>query len=570
MSDTIALVRLCLIRSRLGLISGVAMLVVLQICLWSGYVVGVEGASYFQACVGMMMFPLVMLGILLFDCGSADLSAGRSGYSVWLLRSPIATWKLALVPIAMKLLWMIAIWFISMGTLGFVCGMPLPSPMPAITISAVTAWICFYAWRPFRGHWLRLFGAIALMIVSYLAVVFSLATEFSGEDIKRYRSLILAAHYTLPVIVLAAGTWAALAAVRLARTNHDGLIGETASASPLEWTAETGRRGVAKWVGSLSSSIGSSESLEQGSRFALLPMELRRSGGRILNATLIGWLPMIVIGTLLIPFHVSTVVMLLIVSAVIAATCNVGAAFNEENGQQTISSWIAASPIKSSTMAWSRITLQALVSMIAILAALLTVAGWSLWPSNRATWDVFARQVNTVYETQWAAPGVAATIMLLSSIFLIGCGVRLAWVAMSGSSWLGIAAGIVLGIFFLSAIGAVTRFFLTQKDWEGARENALYLASFLPMIGFAWLILKSLATITSITLLISKRLETMSVIGMLLIGWATLVLALGSLIHWICPAEFVTWSRSLIVVAILLPLPSILIAPVSLAWNRHR
>ena len=103
----------------------------------------------------ILLLPVAAFSLGLFDLGnSQDLMGGESGYSHWLLRMPIANWKLATVPIVLRTLWIGLGWYLFTLTTRQLSGIALPVWSLAAVFSAMGAWASVITWRPFRsGRW---------------------------------------------------------------------------------------------------------------------------------------------------------------------------------------------------------------------------------------------------------------------------------------------------------------------------------------------------------------------------------------------------------------------------------
>ena len=67
-----------------------------------------------------------------------------------------------------------------------------------------------------------------------------------------------------------------------------------------------------------------------------------------------------------------------------------------------------------------------------------------------------------------------------------------------------------------------------------------------------------------------RRLVDASLMAWLLVGWLVAAACLVALIYWLVPGNLVPWYPAVSCIVLALPLVRISLAPLALAWNRHR
>ena len=140
---------------------------ILVALLMARVVPAADGGRAAIAGVFLALLPAGIASLMLFDYGQTkNMNGAESGCDDWLLRMPIASWKIAFAPIVLKTLWIVGIWCVFALTatyFGF-DEESLPSFFPAVVFfSGAMVWVLFLAWRPFRSGWWRM-GLIICMI----------------------------------------------------------------------------------------------------------------------------------------------------------------------------------------------------------------------------------------------------------------------------------------------------------------------------------------------------------------------------------------------------------------------
>ena len=122
MAETLALTRFCVLRywkwtaflAASVLFGVVSSATAMQ---FSGRI----GENFVGFAVLFTFLPAAFFALALFDYGGLSaLESGQSGCSHWILRMPIHSWKIALVPIVLKTLWIVGLWFAFLLTIRLV------------------------------------------------------------------------------------------------------------------------------------------------------------------------------------------------------------------------------------------------------------------------------------------------------------------------------------------------------------------------------------------------------------------------------------------------------------------
>ena len=565
MSDTFALARLCCQRSKRLLLATVVAFCSLQIMLLSGGYANNSNEAFISIYV-MGMVPIAFLSIVLFDSGSAaNLTVGSSGYDPWLIRSPIASWKLAVVPIVLKTAWLFVMWVVSVVVLCHVMQRPLVSMLPAFSFAAATTWLCYIAWRPFTGIWTRLFLGAAIMLFSYVVMIWAVAVTFEMDELQYDRRLLTYGGLLVSIISMIAGVWFSIRAVKLARQSHGGIISESSRRGVFDFVPALGRASSIE----LNSLPAVTRGESQTSR-TLVAAEFWKTSGQFSKVLLLGWVPIILVCVFAVPFHPVTAIFVVIFAACTAALGNPHRAYCDNHESRQLATWMVSAPISTVNMAWSRLWGVALNWGVMILPLLLIYALWMLWPSNREVWSRYVNWAIERYGSEASAYGLAGAVALTSTVAFLSFPIRGSWVDMSGKSWLVVLFAVGAGLVPIVLIGFLSRFMWRQKNWESARAEAIELLEYLPIVVVILLVAKCLAVTIAIIKLRQQRLVSASAICKLIFGWGVIVTACAAITTVGIKEEFATPLFCFIAFMMIIPLASVLAAPLSLASNRHR
>src|SRR5690606_27057733 len=89
------------------------------------------------------LLPAAIFSLVMFDYGhSGNMLLAESGCSAWLLRMPIHSWKIAVVPIVLRTLWISILWLTMAISLQlFPPNDSLPRLAPCLCLSAASIWL---------------------------------------------------------------------------------------------------------------------------------------------------------------------------------------------------------------------------------------------------------------------------------------------------------------------------------------------------------------------------------------------------------------------------------------------
>ncbi len=555
MSETIALLRWSFTRNK-------ALLAVLLAIVCLGEAIALISVSAFpdldpgKAAIPALLLsllPAAMGGLGLFDCGhDKDLMSPESGCSDWLLRMPIASWKIAIVPVVLKTIWISGIWILFVVTASHL-GMDevVPWLAPSLCFSAGLIWVLFIAWKPVRNGWSRI-GLLAIA-TSVVYLLFAAVIVSSQPAYIQWKPLATAAS----IAVYAMGAWLTIRAVKVARTSCLGIVPELGRGVEKSEQGDCRRR-------ELSGPIG-----------ALVWHDLSRKSGVIRYTLILGVIPGVILASLFLPLHVATVVCVLILFMYLAGIAAFGSgAGGASDVKSTLPTYIAASPLSTATIAWTKLLTVAVISLAVFLSVVFVFVGWSLWPENRDVWYRWASAQATSLDVPDSAVSIgirwSIAIVLGTTVLFVGRMVSFLWVELIGRSWVTGVAAIVMGLAVLVPLGVFLRWFMLQTSWEGTIASAYRYLTYLPSIIAGLLIVKAISAAMATVTLSRLRLTTHKRIVIVYLIWISATLAIATTLAFLVPDRRVTFTWCLVATMLAIPLARVLILPVSLNLNRHR
>lgn len=562
MPEVIALTRLASSNSRrlIGFTLAVALVgITIGMLVDQVFNEGIEKRQPYAAVFFVWSFiPAGFATLLLFDFSSGGtLASVESNFSDWILRSPIRTWKIALVPVAMKTAWICGLWVAFKVLVGWYEPDQLPIVIPCIVISSMAIWITGITSRPFRYPWLRL-ASMGVMCVTMLGVLIG---YFSLDHLKNpaLRPMTSMTTQSLAVVSYVFSVVMTVRWIDLARTSPDGIAdgGDSWAASWVRWeTAETPIE-------------------HRSGPYALMWYDFARTRDQLWKVLVIGVLPTLLIGILVCPFNAVTVIFAIVLFTSFAGIAVAGnVATSETTNSVVLSPLLCRSPIDDATLAWTRF-----VTMLAIafgVYSLITVlfAGWSLWPSNRLAWLQWATEMATrldhADEPVDVGGKLSIMIMMSATIVIGGLTAGFWWSSVSGKDWIAITAATVGVAVMMSSLIAFTLWFAKQTDWESTQVSLRQMSEWIPLIVVTLIVSKAIAASWVAAGLLRSHLATRHAVMKVAAIWGVIAIGSGGLLAGLNPTTFLTTLHCFALPVLVTPLASMLILPIAVGWDRHR
>lgn len=559
MSETIALFRIALVSHRLLLTVLLIALGLAHVAAFLTILVNPEtGAEAAIVPLFFVLMPAAIASIVLFDYrNNGDMGLPESGCSHWLLRTPVAAWKIAIVPVFLRTIWVCILWglfLLAAKREGFAGELPLITP--PIALAAAATWVLVIAWRPFRSGWQRLIALAIAVPILYLCA----AGTFAAPNLNQveWRPIAVPVSIMLTFAIYLSGVWVAIRSVALARSSTTGII------------PEHGRVRAAGAEADGDSDVR----LFRNARHALVFHEWIKSREMIRRISVGFVIPAIIAATLLLPLQIVSLVLVLVGFAELAIVTGMSAG-RDGPRVPALAPYLVSSPLRSATIAWSRMVGMLLISAAVYSTVFVVFAGWACWPSNREIWSQWAAERLAALDGSSLSAfnvGVRWSLVIVFgwAVFFLSRVVGFMWIPIAGRVWLTVLMTVVSSLVYLTPVGIGLRWFMQQTDWEGTKASALAYFQLVPYLIAGLLVLKLIAVIVSIITLRRQRLASNAEVTRLVAIWVSLTLLIAISINLLVPDPRATFAWCLSVTALVIPLSRVIALPISLAWDRHR
>ena len=495
--------------------------------------------------LAMAIGPL-MVGLFLMFAYSGDITGRDSTFPSRMFTLPLtaralAGWPMLYGTVAIALTWLAVASLVLRPA-----GVDVALWWPAVFLASCLVWVQTLSWRPFALPGLRLVAAI--VPIGVLVAIFGLC---------------LMAHLPEPVIAMLLGCTippayvVAVAGVARARRGDqpewqwlDSCVRKIA-----EWFSLRGR-GFASWS------------------CAQVWFEWRRGGlGLPVTAGLaiLFWAILIAVARhnipLLSPHNPlrSPIILLaipLFVSMWAGAGLGVCGAPRRGKPFPQISPFLATRPMTCAGLIWAKMKAAAIsmivtwgMTLAAVVLMFLLTASWS---ELAGQWNMLSKDLSAVQK---------AAIITLGPVFLLAATWRLAisdmFLGLAGRNWVGVIWAFVITPLLIGPvlIGCkLTEHPEYHADLLAALPWAVGLAAALKLLLGAWLV----------RVVMRRRLIEAWLMKRLLGAWLLTAAVLAGLLCWLIPAGLASWHLIIAGVVLVVPLVRISLAPIALAWNRHR
>ncbi|MEM9644922.1 MAG: hypothetical protein AAF989_08000 [Planctomycetota bacterium] len=521
-------------------------------------------------------------GILLLDFYRLTEVTGPVGaYEGWLLRTPIASWKLAIVPILAKGLWLaMLVAAVKLLSLTWAAGSVPWNTCFSIVLagSAVGAGISATLWRPFRHDITRAILVIVVFFFGYIMTMIFLNAIVRVE----YQSYQTIAHFFVGVVFLSA-TMLGVRGIELSRVNGAGLLpGHQLFGRP-------GKREEKSASGAERSAIHEDRDFEVGSdsrcfasaAAAMAYHDSTRAWRRIgRSGTLVFFAVVVAMAALPIP---NTGVAFFLMPVLVWVFGNVASSvFTEGTSwkqQSSLPEYLIAAPVSVRKITFTRMSMAALACFVTSLAVLclsmitMVTRQWimSRW-SESSEFDPW--QAIGMGPENWHPLGATAFALAWLVVTLISA-IGMLWIQFSGSNRLGtLVAFVWVGGVFLVLTSALI-WFAQQSDWNSALSVWNACQRWLP-IGMAVLLaLKIFGMARAAMSVIGSDDVTKGEFAGGLILWAVACLLVSALVVFALfdrgiELDTVQRIQAMVGTFILMPGIGILLAPLMVRRNLHR
>ena len=228
----------------------------------------------------------------------------------------------------------------------------------------------------------------------------------------------------------------------------------------------------------------------------------------------------------------------------------------------TMPTFLASRPMTCAELVWAK--MKAAAISVAVLWCM-TLASIVLMVIFTASWGELARQWNVLTKDLSAVHTVA--VITLGVVLLPAA----TWKAMTANMFLGLAGRSWVGVAGVFVIGSLPVAAIPMASWVSTHPEyhhdlltavpwALGLAAVLKIVLGVWLV----------RVVMRRRLIEATLMQRLLAAWLLTAAGLTGLLCWLIPLSVAPWHLLLTCVVLALPLVRVSLAPLALAWNRHR
>ena len=477
---------------------------------------------------------LLLLGwqVAVFTYGSeADLSTTESGYPSWMLRHPVSVRLLVGWPMFLGVITVGAIWMAIAPAVFRSRGMDVLILRPALMCGAMLAWTQAIVWSPFGWGWLRVIAAVG--VIAMVVFIGFLDGVCGVPD-----TVILA----LLAAQLPAAYWVAIAGVSRARRGDN---------PDWRWWATVAQR-VMAWIPRRDRAFDSAVR-------AQVWFEWRRHGlGPPLMAGT--FLP---IGIVFILIEHASPLWLLPLSAYMAVWgAGVFGDLESTKGNRGLPSFLFVRPISSMDLIRAKYLVVAKSWLLVCVITALAVGVCMILTGRFAEINVL-RELSG-YDSWWSHPAIVVPVAFL--LFWAFCWLSViqgSCVVLTGRLWVlfGVSA---VGVALLVTLILSGLWLSIHSEYHQACWNA---APWL--VGGLALMKLALAGYVLSRARGRGLLETRAV-ALLVGSWIIVVLASVGLVVWLVPSGVLPLGLTMGIAILVFPLTRLALAPLSLAWNRHR
>lgn len=224
--------------------------------------------------------------------------------------------------------------------------------------------------------------------------------------------------------------------------------------------------------------------------------------------------------------------------------------------------FVLVRPVRTAIVVKTKLCLCGLAVLLGGALVLAIAAAWAFWSGN---WFEMSDHL-----VAWSGSGPAAWLVLAGGVLALltitwGQVAAGLWVGLTGSRWIEWVA--VATVMFLVG-GGLALTGIAAKDSDSLIIRLL--KPVLPAIPACAIGLKTVLTIAVMRENLRRGLLSAGEVLLALGVWTGVAIALFAGLAWLMPTEIVSRANLASVVVLVLPIARIGLAPLALAWNRHR
>jgi len=495
----------------------------------------------FSAAVPMLL--LLAWQVAVFTHGSeAELSNNESGYPPSMLRHPVSVRLLVGWPMFLGMMTVAAIWTVIAVGIFRGRGVDVWILRPALMCAVVLAWSQALIWSPFGLGWLRIIAVVGVITMVIFTALMDVICGVPNAVIFCFLAVQIPAAYGVAVV-----------GVSRARRGDNP-----------EWRwLPTAMERVATWIPRRRAAFGSAVRAQAW-------FEWRRHGlGPPLTVGIAMPIAMAFIAVNQMNSDVSddsllaSPLLLLLLTAYMAIFA--GSDFGNLSSTKTdrrVPGFLLTRPISSMDLIRAKYLAAAKCWLIVCLITAVAVAVCMILTGRFGDVNVLRDKLG--YDTWWsqAAVVIPVTFLLLWAFGWL-CTIQGMFVGLTGRQWVVVAFVTAVGVLFAGMVLLGLWLSMHSEYHQACWKAAPWL------VGCSAVVKLALARFVLHRAWGCGVLETRAV-GLLVGVWATVVLAATGLVAWLVPSELLPLELSIAGTILAFPLTRIALAPLALAWNRHR
>lgn len=500
---------------------------------------------------GYLAVLIALIGsIVLFGFSrQVGLHDPKSNYDDWLMRLPISSWKLAIIPAGLMTCWIMTIWTGTVIVIRLLGGPPIPIVTQSLGMSACAIVASSLVWMPFRVGGLR----IVLMIVSLpllyfvglgaIAVSIAIAVSVESPTWTPWALAGIVTSYLASLVF-------AIYSVKFARVSSFQQSNLASVDSARKPAVVFSSRTFARWPEALKWYDG------RRSQVSKVRQVLAMS-------------PVVAILICVLPLAPATAIFTLVfVSATVGGVALARLEPTVWGARSSLPSYLIASPLPSRTMAFVRLRAYATAYVGMMFVMTLLCLSCFVWQSNREAaarwWSSFA--------TTGVAPltpmRMIAAIYLAILVTMLGSFLRLVCVQMRGRQMIVVWMMIACCVAIMSPLIGFLTWFIQQRDWAHVTSVAEDWLKWSYQLFYIALTVK-LTFDANVAWSASKSIFSRREIFKMIVGWCVLVVTCAIAWHALWPLGNVQFATVLMATSLALPLSVCFTGPLAVRANRH-
>ncbi len=477
------------------------------------------------------------------------LEDARSLFPARMFALPLSTAALVGWPMLTGALVMALGWLLCARGVLWPWGMEAPLLWPALLFAAVVAWLQAIAWAPFGVPYLRILVAVVVLASLPMGTV---AAVEEGAPAGLVAAALAGA---LPLAYLVA-----VRGVARARCGEDSGLAWPG------WLTRAPSAAPARPFPSSSAALFWLEWRTHGKLFliatplcalAALPL-LHFAAKNVAELARLGlWPPLTALVELVGPAWVAVLQLLLVPILMTMMCCELGR-LNPEGQHHKMSSFVAVRPVTTASLVWAKLKFLALAFLGTWALLVLTVASWAVLAGHSGEMAAGVEALGGPWGWGKLALVLVALLVLNGAHSAAGL-----WIGLAGRKALVAAVGCG-GAVLLTAVSLAAQWAFQHP------EHREFLRASWPWVIGALVGLKLLLAGWLLRRNLRAGLLSGAAVSGALAAWVALVIALFGLAAWLVPSEWVSRGALAGGAVLTVPLARCALAPLALAWNRHR